>query len=132
MSFEKELDTARANEPLEGHVRALAQLRNSNVLRVLRELGRPHKKHNEDMAAEGLYSAGWQDCLDALENFADKWLMPEKSKLPRMDFKSLDVLRQNPSFSKEELDAIRNNTPVNYGDIGTRFSGNLAPPNKAE
>lgn len=92
------------------YIDGLHKLMGSGVLNVLRALGRPTRynlgKDEHAMASEASWSAGWNDCLDALLHFKELYLedAPEiKTEAP--DFGAVDMARSRGDLTEEEANA---------------------------
>lgn len=116
--LDKELARIKENTTALGNVEAALQvLEDNRVIYFLRAFGRPHRKNGqstEDAALEGLWSSGWQDCLDTLINFREIFI-DEKQVFENVkaDYGALDKMLANNEITKEEYEYLRSPTSAN-------------------
>jgi hypothetical protein len=121
--IEKELAVLRANPQFVSlYLEGMSALFRSGVFGALRLIGRPiileKGKDVHCMATQAAWSSGFNDAIDMLMNFKEKFIDVEnKAEEPRMDFGGLDYALQRGDISKEEADAIRSGKPIVASDI---------------
>lgn len=91
----------------------------SGIVDFLREKAKCRFAPNLELhstALEGARSAGYQEALEDIFEFADRYLTPTLGAegTPKMEFGALDALIESGDLTKEEADAIRRDTPVDY------------------
>lgn len=94
-------------------------LRKSKIYEFLREVARAKDIHPatpnylEVQAMQTAWSAGYNDCLDHIMMFREKFLEANLEKdPPRMSFGGLDLALFKEDLTTEEYDAIRGNKPI--------------------
>lgn len=132
----RELERIKGNDALTGlYLEGISKLFQSGVIDCLRALGQPTRialgKDINVMASEASSSAGWNACLNALLYFQEMYLTDsQEQESPRMDFNSIQKLVDQGDITKEEADAIRNNTTPSYPR--DKYTGNLNQLHKAK
>lgn len=102
------------------YTEVLSFLLTSGLLDYLRAAGmqplRNHAVSAEIAGLNGMKSAGWQECLDLLENFTDFVLVPlqNKDELPQPTFGSLNRAADSGDIDLEEQEALRNGQQPDY------------------
>lgn len=116
----KEIERIRGSvNAIEAYRTGMNALFQAGVIDALRVLGRPKRVNNgsdiHEMASEGSWSAGWNDCLDTLLYFQEVYL-DATTEIPnvKMEFGALDRAVKDGDLTKEESDALRNNRSVVY------------------
>lgn len=115
------------------YVDGLHKLMGSGVLNVLRALGRPTRynlgKDLNVLSSEASWSAGWNDCLDALLHFKEMYLddEPEVSQNNPADFGAVQLAQDKGDLTKEEADARKQRGNYTKPDISA-YTGNLPKP----
>jgi hypothetical protein len=94
-------------------------LRQSRIYEFLREIGRAKDIHPttpnylEVQAMQTAWSAGYNQCLDDIMLFRERFLEADLEKNPpKMSFGGLDFAVFKEDLTKEEADAIRSGEPV--------------------
>jgi len=102
------------------YVEVLSFLQGSGLLDYLRAAGmHPLQRApttSELAALNGMKAAGWQECLDLLENFVDSVLVPlqNTNELPIPTFGSLNRATDSGDIDLEEQEALRNGQQPDY------------------
>lgn len=91
----------------------------SRVYDFLREIGRPKDIHPsvpnylEVQAMQTAWSVGYNQCLDDIMLFRERFLEADLNKTPpKMSFGGLDVALSREDLTPEEANAIRDGKPV--------------------
>ena len=94
-------------------------LKRSRVYELLREIGRAKGLHPatpnylEAQAMQTAWSDGYNQCLDDIMYFRERFLEAEfDKKPPKMSFGGLDLALFKEDLTQEEADAIRSGKPV--------------------
>jgi hypothetical protein len=104
------------------HLYIVEGLQRSGLLAYLRVAGLsylnlPYKDATES-ALNAARAQGWQMCLDTILTFKEQVYGPEidttDKTVPRPDFGSIDRAVDRGDLTKEEADAIRNDTKPDY------------------
>lgn len=132
--IQKEIDRIKGNPAvLESYRSGMNSLFQAGIVDALRVLGRPKRYANGQshivMASEGAWSAGWNDCLEALLYFEQLYLT-DGTAVPnvRMDFGSLTRAVANGELNQEEADAIRRGDTPKYKQ--SDYTSNITIPTK--
>jgi hypothetical protein len=96
-----------------------SNLRDSRIYELLREVGRAKDIHPatpnylEVQAMQTAWSAGYNDCLDHIMMFREKFLEVDlERETPKMSFGGLDHALFKGDLTQEEADAIRSGKPI--------------------
>lgn len=105
--FAKHLERIRSNPTIISNFKAaVAVLEENYIFYFLVALGRPQrtaKSSLDELANEGAYAAGWQDCLDHLLNFEEYYLSQKKSSVPlNPDYGGKRKLLEEGRITEEE------------------------------
>ena len=119
MSAKERLENLKSSGTLLGMYNdAMIKLRDSGVLEILKERGRvmpissATPNYVDVQAASANQSIGYNQALDDLYYFRETFLEPKNETQARFDFGALDRAVAKGDMTKEEADAIRNNTPI--------------------
>ena len=113
----KEVERIRGNNnAIEAYRTGMNQLFQAGIIDAIRVLGRPRRIGSHDvMGTEGAWSSGWNDCLDTLLYFQEKYLeATQETPSVRMDFGAIDKAVQAGDLTEGEADAIRDGNPIKY------------------
>jgi len=112
-----ELRTAKSTSAFLGQIQEA--LRSSRLYEILREIGRAKDIHPstpnylEVQSMQTAWSVGYNQCLDDIMLFRQKYLEADLEKTPpTMSFGGLDVALYKDDLTKEEANAIRSGKPV--------------------
>lgn len=130
----KEIERIRGNvNAVNAYRTGLKALFDSGIIDALRMLGRPAIRSDSDhthMAAQGAMSAGWNNCLDTLLYFEEKYLSEiQETPNVQMDFGALESALKNGDISEEEAYAIRNRKSISYRT--NDYTGNIENPKRS-
>ncbi len=134
----KEIDRIKGNPSVKDAYRTgMNALFQAGIVDALRVLGRPKRHRNGEsevvMASEGAWSAGWNDCLETLLYFEQLYFNddnPAETPNVRMDFGALSKIVESGELTREEADAIRNNTSPKYN--AAEYSRNITIPKRTD
>ncbi len=120
--MQKDLKRIVANQNFTAqHVEVLSFFYSTGLLDYLRNVGmqplRGMIPNTEIAALNGQRAAGFQECLDLIENFVDLVLVPLQSKegiLPQPTFGSLSRAANSGDIDLEEQEALRNGQQPDY------------------
>ena len=108
------LETLKKNPGLYAdYTHALSYLHNSGVLDILRELGRVQKVPEDSpnyiaaTAAQAEHSRGYNDALDDIVYFRERYLDPIPVTAPPMDFDSINRALKAGDLTEEEASELR-------------------------
>lgn len=114
--IEKLLDLMRKNDTFNAeYSQALSALWRLHILEFLRERGRPRVislgKDVQIMATQASYSSGYNDCLDDLTGFLEKFLAePLNSKKLTPDYGGLDLAVERGDLDQKEAYELKANS----------------------
>lgn len=110
----RKLETLKQNPGLYAdYTHALSYLHNSGVLDILRELGRVQKVPEDSpnyiaaVAAQAEHSRGYNDAIDDIVYFRERYLDPVPVSAPPMDFGSINRAIQAGDLTEEEANELR-------------------------
>lgn len=126
-------------ERIRGSVNALGAYRTgmhalfeAGIIDAMRVLGRPKIRSDSDathMAAQGAWSAGWNDCLETFLYFEQLYLNTDtETSNVKMTFGSIDKAQDAGDLTEEEANAIRNGKPITYKP--DTFTNNINNPKR--
>lgn len=125
---EKDLNLVRSRpEIIKEADEIIRLLYHTGILHFLRSEGCVTKAQNptaETMALEGAYSAGWQAALDAMFNFKEFYLTPQKSLVSNVpDYGAVERTVKSGVITKEEANALRFRRHIGPGGSGPSGNG---------
>lgn len=117
--LDKELKILRETPGLiTAYLDAMSALQRTGIISFLRAWGRVsygRKSTVEEVALEGARAAGFQECLDLLFNFEEKFLRPTPTmNAVPVDYGGLTQAVRKGDLTKEEADAIRARSADTY------------------
>ena len=124
MTWSKLDEFKRQPELLARYAEGVSILYNTVVIEALREIGRtrtvaPENPNYVDaQAAQANWSIGYNDCLDDLLNFVDRYIQPQKQNMPNMDYQAIDRALERGDITQEEADELRKSTVITYSSSG--------------
>lgn len=114
MKLQKIIDFLQSNPgDLHFFEDALEKLSHSRIVEFLKEKGKPTIVGIEDLpqslATEAAWSAGYQECLDDILNFRDKYLVVNTEKRPSRDpsYGALELALERKFIRQDEVEKFR-------------------------
>lgn len=126
MYWNKELNRIREDSGVVTQLEsAIDLLRRNRIIEFLRIIGRPSREKNslpEFLAAEAAYSAGWYDCLDALLNFKELFLVGnnELTRMPEADYGGRRMLLERGDITEKEYNELGHTNSTGDAERGAR------------